>query len=164
MVVFVLKRRSEWHRSELLIFIVWETCNSRWLEVEDDQCVIFQPMMARHLLFLNFDFISDSVLYSLMTMICTTRQIPWIWLLTRFDSHPMVHIFYFFFSFLWFLYFNCFKFQKIIEKSFLVQKIWKNYEKYFWLFSFWFLFFHNLILCFGIFLINLHFIWIILNV
>ena len=55
-----------------------------------------------------------------------------------------------FIFFYWFLYFNCFKFQKIIENSFLVQKIWKNYEKYFWLFSFWFLFFHKLILCFGI--------------
>ena len=58
--------------------------------------------------------------------------------------------FWFLFSFLIFI-FNCFQLQKSIEKSFLVQKIWKNYEKYFWLFSFWFLFFHNLILCFGIF-------------
>ena len=95
-------------------------------------------------------FINDFVQYTLMTMICTARQIHWIWLLTHFDSHPMIHIFYFYFLFLIF-YFNYFKFQKIKENSFLVQKIWKNYEKYFWLFSFCFLFFHNLILCIGIF-------------
>ena len=85
-----------------------------------------------------------------MTMICTTRLIHWINLLRVLT---LIHwsIFFWLYFIFWFLYLNCFKLQKIIENSFLVQNIWKNYEKYFWLFSLWFLFFHNLILCFGIF-------------
>ena len=37
------------------------------------------------------------------------------------------------------------------RKSFPTEKIWKNSLKYFGFFSFWFLYFHNFILCFDIF-------------
>ena len=80
----------------------------------------------------------------------TTRLIHWISLLTRFACDLMVHIFWLLFYFL-ILYFKCFKLQKIIENSFLTQKLWKKSKQYFEILSFWFLFFHNFIFRFNIF-------------
>ena len=79
------------------------------------------------------------------------------------DPHILLFFFFFFFFFL-FLYFNCFKFQKIIENSFLVKKIWKNYEKIFLIILFLIFIFSQFNFVFWYFFTNLHFIGIVLNI